>query len=904
MLDLREYQTRRRELADFLPWAGLVGPGIVLNKDGALQRTAQFRGPDLDSSTAAELIAVTARVNNALKRLGEGWAIFVEAARSAAPGYPASPFPDPVSWLVDEERRHGFEEEGAHFESRYYLTFCYLAPPERAERTNRLLYEEGHQPDQRQPRRQGQMHGQHENQHQHQRQPAARSGGRWQGDSNNIDWRGILDGFIAETDRVLDLLASLMPDCAWLGDAETLTYLHATISTNGYHPVTVPEVPFYLDGLLPDCDLTPGVAPMLGRCHLRTITLRGLPDRTWPGLLDDLNRVPIEYRWVARWLPLEKPEAQKELGRKRRHWWAKRKGIAALLREVIWQQETRLVDTDAENQSLDADIALQELGSDAVSFGYFTATVTVWDTDEAEVAEKLRQIGRAVRAQGFVAVEETLNAVEAWLGSLPGQCYANVRQPLVSSLNLVHMLPLSAVWAGPERNTHLDGPPLLIAHTAGSTPFRLVLHQGDVGHTLIIGPTGAGKSVLLALIALQFRRYPGARVVIFDKGRSSKAAVLGMGGAFHDLALGGDVSHQHNQAVAFQPLVRIDDAAERAWAADWIATLLVQESIDLTPEVRGAIWSALGSLATAPWPERTLSGFAALLQANRLKAALEPYTIAGPFGRLLDAEQESINHADVLAFETEDLLGSKHAARAVLTYLFHRIEAGLDGRPTLIAVDEAWFALDDPVFAPKLREWLKTLRRKNAAVLFSTQSLADITRSPVAPAVIESCLSRIFLPNARAIEPESRDAYARLGLNDRQIETVARAVPKREYWFQSAAGCRLFELGLGDIALAFCGASRAEDLAAIDRIMATHGPDDFPGGWLRERGLAWAAELLPPSHAVASDQPNASPKTRYRLRLDAGAEPALQHPHLPFGNGVEAQHPSKTGTDSTTEVSS
>ena len=287
MLDLREYRTRRRELADFLPWAGLVGPGIVLNKDGALQRTARFRGPDLDASTPAELIAVAARVNNALKRIGEGWAIFVEAARSAAPGYPESRFPDPVSWLIDEERRHAFEEEGAHFESTYFLSFCYLAPPERAERASRLLYDRDDSQDRC-------AHG--------------------AGESSGIDWRGILDAFAAETDRVLDLLAALMPDCAWLDDAGTLAYLHFTISTKGWHQVAVPEVPFYLDGLLPDCDLTPGVAPMLGHCHLRTLTLRGLPDRTWPGLLDELNRLPIAYRWVARWLPLEKAEAQKELG--------------------------------------------------------------------------------------------------------------------------------------------------------------------------------------------------------------------------------------------------------------------------------------------------------------------------------------------------------------------------------------------------------------------------------------------------------------------------------------------------------------------------------------------------------------------------------------------------------------
>ena len=802
MLDLREYRTKRRELADYLPWAGLVAPGIVLNKDGSLQRTARFRGPDLDAATPAELIAVSARVNNALKRLGEGWALFVEAARREAPGYPDSRFPDPVSWLVDEERRAAFESQGAQFESDQFLTFCFLAPPERAAQASEILYDTT-------------------------------------SERRGVDWREVLTAFISETDRILDLLALLMPNCAWLDDAESLAYLHGTISTHGRHPVARPDVPFYLDGLLPDCDLTPGIAPLLGRCHLRTLTLRGLPDRTWPGLLDELNRLPLEYRWVARWLPLDKAEAQKELGKKRRHWWSKRKGIAALLREVIWQQETKLVDSDAENQSLDADIALQELGSDAVSFGFFTATLTVWDESEAAVAEKVKLLGRVVRSQGFVAVEEGLNAVEAWLSSLPGQCYANVRQPPVSSLNLVHLLPLSAVWAGPERNVYLDGAPLLVARTSGATPFRLVLHQGDVGHALIVGPTGAGKSVLLALIAVQFRRYDGARVVLFDKGRSSKAAVLAAGGAFHDLTLGDDIG-----TVAFQPLARIDEAGERAWAAEWLAILLQQEQVELTPEVRGAVWSALGSLASAPVIERTLSGFVALLQSNPLKAALEPYTIAGPFGRLLDAEEETLGAADFIAFETEELLGSKSAARAVLLYLFHRIEQGLDGRPTLIGVDEAWFALDDPVFAPKLREWLKTLRRKNASVLFSTQSLADITRSPVAPAVIESCLSRIFLPNARAVEPESRDAYERLGLNARQIETIARAVPKCDYWFQSATGCRLFELALGPVALAFCGASRAEDLAEIDRLIGEVGQAAFPPAWLRRKQLGWAANLI------------------------------------------------------------
>src|SRR6266436_1784538 len=141
MFNLGEYRNKPQSLADFLPWAALVADGVVLNKDGSLQRTARFRGPDLDSATPAELVGVTARLNNALRRLGSGWAIFVEASRHSAQDYPASQFPDPISSLVDAERAAQFEEEGAHFESAYYLTFAFLPPAEEAARAESFLYE-------------------------------------------------------------------------------------------------------------------------------------------------------------------------------------------------------------------------------------------------------------------------------------------------------------------------------------------------------------------------------------------------------------------------------------------------------------------------------------------------------------------------------------------------------------------------------------------------------------------------------------------------------------------------------------------------------------------------------------------------------------------------------------------
>jgi len=335
----------------------------------------------------------------------------------------------------------------------------------------------------------------------------------------------------------------------------------------------------YLDALLADQPLTGGLEPRLGSCHLRTLTIIGFPTSTFPGILDELNRLAFPYRWSTRAIMLDKTDAARLLTKIRRQWFAKRKSIAAILKEVMTNEASTLLDTDAANKAADADLALQELGSDEIGEAYVTATVTVWDEDPGVVAEKLRLVEKVIEGRDFTCIPETVNAIEAWLGSLPGHVYANVRQPPVSTLNLAHMMPLSAVWAGPERDYHFDAPPLFLARTEGSTPFRFSLHVGDVGHTLIIGPTGAGKSVLLALLALQFRRYAGAQIFAFDFGGSIRAVAFAMGGDWHDL--GGALSEDAQEPVALQPLARIDEYVEEAWAAEWIEALLSQESVTI-----------------------------------------------------------------------------------------------------------------------------------------------------------------------------------------------------------------------------------------------------------------------------------------------------------------------------------
>ena len=287
MLNLGEYRRRADRLADHLPWAALVAPGVVLNKDGAFQRTFAFRGPDLESATEAELVTAAARVNNVLRRFGSGWALFFEAERFEARGYPESRFPDAASWLVDKEREASFGGGRDHFESACHLTMVWLPPPDAQAGAERLFVEQS-------------------------------------GEARGRDWRDALAAFVAETDRAHDLLAGVLPEIAALDDAQTLAFLHAAVSGKR-QAVAVPETPVYLDAVLADPPLTGGLEPVLGDTHLRTLTLLGFPGLSRPGILDALNHLDFPYRWTSRFIALDKAEATRALVRLRRQWFNKRK---------------------------------------------------------------------------------------------------------------------------------------------------------------------------------------------------------------------------------------------------------------------------------------------------------------------------------------------------------------------------------------------------------------------------------------------------------------------------------------------------------------------------------------------------------------------------------------------------
>ena len=799
MFKINRNSTRGQgHVADLIPWVALVATGVVLNKDGSFQQVLRFRGPDFASSSQDFLIQVCARLNNACKRFGSGWGIFIEAARRREESYLSdTPFPDPVSQLIDEERRLFFKNGKQTFSNTYYFTLQYLPAEESSRRAGSLFISNS---------------------------------------DNTAAYKEVLNQFKSHVELLYNLLSEFMYDVKMLDDDETLTYLHSCISDK-YHPIKTPDSPTYLDTFLCDSPIKNGFTLTLGNSYVKVLSLIGFPSSSMPALLEQLNTLPIEYRWMTRYLPMDKLDAEQVLKGYRRRWFSKRKSALSLLMEVFSKSESSLQDNAAVRYSQDADEAMQELAADYVSYGYFTATITLMNKDLKILETASQEVEKVINGLGFVTFRENVNALEAWLSSLPGQSYANIRAPLLHSLNVCHLLPVSSPWTGLPYNRHLNAPALMMAHTPGASPFYFSNHINDVGHQLIIGPTGSGKSVLLNMIALQFLRYEKAQVFIFDKGLSFLISTLSVNGKLYQLASKSD-------SLRFQPLANIDRREERIWALEWLSGLCSHEP--LTPDMKELLWDALELLQDLPQEHRSMTSFHTLLQDETLKKVLLPYTLDGPYGEIFDGVYHDLEDSRWLCFEMERLMEQPEALGPVLLYVFHLLEQRFSGDPALLILDEAWLFLDHPLFSQRIREWLKTLRKKNVSVIFATQSIADLVESSITNALLESCPSRVFLPNSRAQEPGVAQIYEQLGVSDQQLHLIASASPRQDYYYQSSFGNALFNLQLGSVALAFADSGKMEKKLKLKALYHAHGYPHFIPIYLESLGLSEAADFLKP----------------------------------------------------------
>jgi type IV secretion/conjugal transfer VirB4 family ATPase len=799
----KSFRDKAEGLSDLLRYAASVDNGVVMGKGGELIGGFLYLGSDTESSTAMELNAMAIRLNSVLGSFGNGWMVHCDVVRTEAIGYPGKgAFPDPVSYAIDQERRNHYNAEDGHFQSAYALIFTYLAPSLIESKGREWLFE---------------TTGEEKNSNA--KTLATKTIAKFQAAMADVE-SALSSVFLGVTRLkcVEHRVVSHGIEDVWVED-RLMTYLHYAV-TGISQKIRLPAIPMYIDTIIGSQDFVGGIIPKVGKKHIQVVNIEGFPAESYPGMLDHLNRLPITYRFSTRFIFLDPEEAKGILNKLRKKWRQK----ATPLSDQIFNTKTGAVDLDAIQMEKDAESAMSEAGALTVRFGHYTSVVVLMEESIEKLKAATTTVVKSIRDMGFAARVEDINAIEAYFGSLPGEGVANVRKPILHSLNLSHLLPTTSFWAGPERNPcpfyGNDTAPLLYGRGAGATPFRLIL-----------GPTGSGKSTLLNLIVAQQRRYQRAKIFAFDKGMSAYIPTMAMGGMHYEV--GGD-----NSSLAFCPLAHVDEAHERAWAEEWIEILFALNGVVVGPRHRTIIHEAVMSLGNADPDMRTLTHFQAQLQDEELRDALSPYVGSGSAAHLLDAEKDTLDLGTLQVFEMEHLMnmGEKNLI-PVLMYLFHKIEGQLDGSPTLIVLDEAWLMLSHSLFMEKIREWLKVLRKANAAVVFATQSIEDIVNSPIAPVVFQSCPTKILLPNPEARNEISAQAYKQIGLNERQLELITMGTPKRDYYYLSSVGRRLFSLELGPVALAFVGKSGKEDIKLARELIEAHGEYKWVPEWIRRCGV-------------------------------------------------------------------
>lgn len=812
-LKLKKHRSKDAGLADLLNYAAVVDDGVIVGKNGAFMASWMYRGDDNASSTDAQRNMLSTRINAALAGLGNGWMVHVDAVRRPSQKYSAkgaSHFPDQLTEAMDNERRILFESRDQMYEGYFVLTITWFPPTLAQRKFVELMFDDDAvAPD------------------------------------NKERTRSLIDQFKREILSIESRLSTAV-SLTRLGSKKSISEAGTTITqdeflswlqyciTGLHHPVQLPNDPIYIDSLIGGKEFFGGVVPKIGRHFIQVVAIDGFPMESHPGILTNLAEIPSEYRWSTRFIFMDQHESLKHLDKFRKKWKQKIRGFM----DQVFNTNTGSIDQDAVSMVSDAEAAMAEVNEGRVAAGYYTSVIILMDEDRERLERSARNVEKSVNSIGFSARVETINTIDAYLGSLPGHGTENVRRPLMNTLNLAHLIPTSTVWTGqvnaPCPMYPKGSPALMSCVTTGSTPFRLNLHVGDLGHTFMFGPTGAGKSTHLAIIAAQLRRYLGMSIYAFDKGMSMyplaagiEAVTKGKSGLHFTVAADDD-------KLAFCPLQYLETQSDRAWAMEWIDTILALNNIETTPNQRNEIGHAIISMHESG--AKTLSELSVTIQDTQIREALKQYTVDGTMGHLLDAEQDGLTLTDFTVFEIEELmnLGDKYAL-PVLLYLFRRIERSLDGQPSAIILDEAWLMLGHPVFREKIKEWLKVLRKANCFVLMATQSLSDAVNSGIFDVIVESTATKIFLPNPAINDDEGAALYRRMGLNNRQINIITYAIPKRQYYYTSSNGRRLYELALGPLELAFVAASDKESIATINKLKAAHGH-----GWVDHWLVDWA----------------------------------------------------------------
>ena len=778
----RDYESSAQSLAEVVPWLGLEGERMVLCKDGSLLVAFVCQGIDLDGLEPSRAAAGAAQMQEALRALDERLVLWSTVHRRPCRPYRPDPFPDPVSERID--RAHGARvNAAAQFCNRHFLSLAFR--PDRS--TDRLFARF----------------------HRLAADPAvgvlralAQSVfGELSAGRCSTFVREEIDLAVRRFEELLEAFRGALPGVGLtrLQGPDLLAFLHDCCSpASPSQSVRVPPPERCLDTALCDNSVVIGPADLRFTAAERSVTAAALALRDWPastspGVLDVLLSAPVELSISQVFRFTQREAAARYIQSVQRFNLNLQKPLRGYLREAIAGEETVVRDNGRAVAADDARDALTALTGNGLAFGYHNATIVVIAEDGVRLADGVKWVTAALRAESFLPLRESIHLWAGWCGTLPGQWALVARWHFVSIANLADLCPLRTVGSGRSRNDHLSAqlgrpcPALTVLSTEFNTPYWFDFHQGDLGHTFVVGPSRGGKSVFVNFLLSQFRRYQPVNVFIFDKDFSCRIPTILQGGSHVDPSA-------ESSPVRLNPLSLLGEAECREYLTGWLELLFTSRGMPFGSAEDRALRQALDSVAgldPSLWRLRTLYG----VLPRGLKDELEPWVGAAPLGRYFDHADDSLDLGSFACIEIGALLAQPRLARLFMDYAFFRIRRLLDGpqrRPTAIYVEEAWFMLESPEYAARIRDWLKTIPKKLAFVVLATQSLEDLAGSAIFPSIADNVPTRIFVPNRNA--DVHRDVYTRqFGLNGTQVDRIRDAREKGQYYIVTPHESRLVD---------------------------------------------------------------------------------------------------------------
>ncbi|MFZ1742621.1 MAG: VirB4 family type IV secretion/conjugal transfer ATPase [Pontixanthobacter sp.] len=540
------------------------------------------------------------------------------------------------------------------------------------------------------------------------------------------------------------------------------------------------------------------------------VSLKEYPDATSPGLLDGLLRLPFEMVVSESYAPAERQTARERMD--------------------LSIRRLRSADEEAASERQDMLAARDALGNGAVGFGDHHLSALVRESDLARLDDATAACAAALADTGAIAVREDTNLEPAFWGQFPGNESYIVRRALISSANMASFGSLHGFALGKAEGNHW-GEAVTLLETTSATPFFFNFHHGDLGNFSVIGPSGSGKTVVMNFLAAQAQKF-NPRTILFDKDRGAELFVRGIGGRYDRINAG--------TPTGFNPMALPDTPINRAFLRDWLGVLLKAGG----PEELSIVSAAVDATYANDPSLRRMRHFKELLSGSRrpqpgdLADRLAAWIGDGEHGWLFDNEYDKLDLGNrVLGFDMTALLENPKLRTPTMMYLFHRIEERLDGHPTMILIDEGWKALDDDVFAARIRDWLKTLRKRNALVGFATQSARDALESKISTALVEQTATMVFMPNSRARAEDYCDGF---GLTEHELELI-RSLPAHSRCFlvrqpDASVVVRLDLSGAPEVLTILSG--RESTVRKLDLLRESLG--DAPNEWYPAlTGRAW-----------------------------------------------------------------